>query len=189
MRECRSGSGSRRATGGRAGIRYPFKAEPWNWGTRDIEVRKDGRMLAPLRLRSSGGVVSGFPDGSVAPGDGSRKHWIPLHTRYRLDRAGDLRGAIQAPARLPEKRRARRIRVDELHGAALDGRAEGRVAGADGQVSAVGGSLGRDGLPAGPARVAGSRGAEDRRDYTRSTNNLISQYARHGLAYFEAARH
>ncbi|HWR54712.1 MAG TPA: hypothetical protein VN428_26630 [Bryobacteraceae bacterium] len=171
------------------GIRYPFNAEPWNWGTRDIEVRKDGRMLAPLRLRSSGGVVSGFPDGSVAPGDGSRKHSIPLHTQYWLDRPGTYEVRYRHQCVYPES--GVQDESEWTKFTVLPPTAEQKAAWLARMAKYPRSEeawVVTDYLP----DLLASRDLATRKiveSYTRSTNNLISQYARHGLAYFEAARH
>ena len=67
-------------------IFYPYVASPWAFGDYKLEVRREGKLLPPLRPPSVlRGVIGGF--GTVAPPDSPRSR-LPLHLVYRFDQPG-----------------------------------------------------------------------------------------------------
>lgn len=72
------------------GVSYPSMATPWDFGCDAFEVRKDGKLLAPLPLPVLGGVYSGPScPGTIGLGNGEgRKSRLPLHLQYRFDQPG-----------------------------------------------------------------------------------------------------
>lgn len=73
---------------GRESIRYPFSVRPWNFWIFEFEVRRDGRSLPKIPVKSPLlGGVNGF--GQIGlPREPKHKYRIPLHLQYRFDEPG-----------------------------------------------------------------------------------------------------
>jgi hypothetical protein len=66
--------------------RYPFEADPRDFGSNQLELRRDGE---PLSARSgiSSGVLRGFVAGSIAP-KSSPQNRLPLHLGFVIEKPG-----------------------------------------------------------------------------------------------------
>jgi hypothetical protein len=72
-------------------VRYPIQIEPWDFGCRDIEVRRNGQPPPRIVVRSGiGGVLGGNPCGGIGIPGHAATHTgrLPIHLQYRFDQPG-----------------------------------------------------------------------------------------------------